>query len=156
MVDIEDFRRQMNEVLTFADRGELSESEARSKLESAAHPSVSLRDNRFSSEHYRAIQFTARQVIRWVHPLYDDLRDLKRESKGAGLPDAVQRLLDRIDLKFLQREVKFFYPYEVQIMDHEGYVESERGKSAHSEYKRAQVQAAMRRVLGPLVDAARG
>jgi len=155
MVDIDDFRTQMQEVLAMSDRGELDESAAREKLEGAAHPASAPRDNRFSSEHYRAIQFTARQVIRWVHPLYDDFRELKRESKSGNLPENVQRLLDRMDLKFLQREVKFFYPYEVQIMDHEGFEESERGRSAHSEYKRAQVQAAMRRVLGPLVDASR-
>jgi hypothetical protein len=40
-------------------------------------------------------------------------------------------------------------------MDEASAEENERGRSAHSEYKKAQVQTALRRVMGALVDVAR-
>ena len=40
-------------------------------------------------------------------------------------------------------------------MDLQSHEENERGRSAHSEYKKAQVQTAMRRVMGALADADR-
>ena len=65
------------------------------------------------------------------------------------------KALERIDLKYVQREVRFFYPYEIQVVDRRSSDENEKGRSAHSEYKRAQAQTALRRVMGSLVDAAR-
>ena len=53
-------------------------------------------------------------------------------------------------MKYLQREVRFFYPFEVQVVDQHSNEENEKGRSAHSEYKRAQVQTALRRVMGSL------
>ena len=55
----------------------------------------------------------------------------------------------------IAREIRFFYPFEVQLMDRQSYDENERGRSAHSEYKKSQIQTAMRRVMGNLVDADR-
>ena len=58
-----------------------------------------------------------------------------------------------MDPKYLQREVRFFYPFEVQIMDKVSAEENEKGRSAHSEYRKAQIQTALRRVMGSFLDA---
>jgi len=49
-------------------------------------------------------------------------------------------------------EVRFFFPYEVQILDHESYSQSREGFAGHEMYKERQRDAVVRRVLGPLVE----
>jgi uncharacterized protein (TIGR04562 family) len=112
-------------------------------------------DNRHSSSSYRAVQFTMRQLIKLRNPLYEDLKELKAQTKQAAVPESILKLVEKLDLKHLQREVRFFYPYEVQLVDQKSHEQNEKGRSAHSEYKRAQIQTAMKRVMGPLFDAVR-
>ncbi len=130
---------------------ELLNEQMINKLEAAAIAQVVSPENPHSSEFYRAIQFTGRQLIKLKNPLYEDLRNLKVVSKSKVLDDDLQKALDRIDLKHLQKEVRFFYPFEVQVVDEASAHENERGVSAHGEYKRAQLQTAMKRVLGVLM-----
>jgi uncharacterized protein (TIGR04562 family) len=155
LVDLEDFRYRMDTALARADRGELAESDLISELESAAHPPSASKDNPHSSEFYRAIQFTCRQLIKLQNPLYSDLKDLKALAKAGSLDAEALKVADRLDLKHIQKEIRFFYPYEIQIVDRVSAEENEKGRSAHSEYKRAQLQTALRRVMGSLVDAVR-
>jgi uncharacterized protein (TIGR04562 family) len=108
-------------------------------------------DNRFSSEHYRAIQFTCRQLIKIKNPLSEHIRNLKSLTRGADLGPELTSAIERVDQKYIQRVTRFFYPYEVQVMDHESFVENEKGRSAHAHYKLAQQNAAMNRVMGALV-----
>lgn len=49
-------------------------------------------------------------------------------------------------------EIRFFFPFEVQILDHESYQRSRSGYAAHDLYKARQRRAVRRRVLGRLVD----
>lgn len=53
------------------------------------------------------------------------------------------------------RQFRFFYPYEVQIMDHDTYTRNLSGPMAHDEYKARQRRKARERVLGVL-EIARG
>jgi uncharacterized protein (TIGR04562 family) len=48
-------------------------------------------------------------------------------------------------------ELRFFFPYEVQIMDQESYRISRSGLASHDEYKKRQRDAVRKRVLGPLL-----
>lgn len=47
-----------------------------------------------------------------------------------------------------QRAFRFFYPYEIQVMDHDTYVRNLSGPMAHDEYKNRQRRKARERVLG--------
>lgn len=47
-----------------------------------------------------------------------------------------------------QRPFRFFYPFEVQIVDQETYMRNLTGPMAHSEYKKRQRQRARERVFG--------
>ena len=134
------------------DKGELEENELTARLEQAAHVPFVNPDNPHSSEFYRAIQFTCRQLIKLRNPLYDDLKELKGHARAKKLDEEMLKLAERIDLKYIQREVRFFYPYEVQVVDQQSFEENEKGRSAHSEYKRAQLQTALRRVMGTLAE----
>lgn len=48
--------------------------------------------------------------------------------------------------------ISFFFPFEVQIMDEESYQESRIGDASHEKYKRRQLSAVRKRVLGALYD----
>jgi uncharacterized protein (TIGR04562 family) len=156
LIDLEVFKRKLEIAFEKLEAGRLNEEEFRLEVAEAAQPPASTSGNPHSSEFYRSIQFTCRQLIKLQNPLYDDLKDLKSQVKTDETgSEEIRRLIDRIDLKHLQKEVRFFYPYEVQVLDIESHEQNERGRSAHSEYKKAQLQTAMRRVMGALADAAR-
>jgi uncharacterized protein (TIGR04562 family) len=152
LIDIDAFRQRLDELLAQVSRGELDEGDLVRELEGAAANGSGSSENPHTSEHYRAIQFTSRQLIKLRNPLYDDLKELRSLAKTRKLDGDVARIIDRVDLKYLQREVRFFYPYEVQVVDQKSFEENEKGRSAHSEYKRAQVQTALKRVMGALLD----
>ena len=160
LIDLEAFRKGWQEIHGRWERREITDGEAVEEIGTLAHHPDSDRDNPHSSKFYRAIQFTSRQLIKFRNPVHDELRDVRQLARQAnpGDSDAFRALLERIeriDLKKTPREMRFFHPYEVQIMDLQSHEENERGRSAHSEYKKAQVQTAMRRVMGALADADR-
>jgi uncharacterized protein (TIGR04562 family) len=75
--------------------------------------------NMFSSGNYRFLKFITRRLIRI-------------EISEAGKP----------------RQLSFFYPYEIQILDYGTYLQNLSGPSAHDQYKLRQKEFARRRVLG--------
>lgn len=108
-------------------------------------------ENPHSSGFYRAIQFTGRQLIKIKNPLYDDLKAIKSSMKGVTAPDEIAKIVERLDLRNIQKEIRFFYPFEVQVLDEKSHQENLEGRSSHTNYKKSQIQAAMRRVLGDLI-----
>lgn len=106
--------------------------------------------NPFSSQAYHSIQFTCRQLVKYRHPMFGEVKALKNLLKSSEDPE-IKSALDRLDLSQLSKEQRFFYPFEVQIMDKQNYIESENGRASHTAYKAAQAQMAMRRVLGQLI-----
>ncbi|HAR44180.1 MAG TPA: hypothetical protein DCS07_16370 [Bdellovibrionales bacterium] len=155
LVDLEEFRVQLASLQDQLARAEITEKEFVDRLQQAAHAPRVSPDNPHSSEFYHSIQFTCRQLIKLCNPVYDEIRELKALAKSNPAYWEIMKVLDRVDMVHLQREVRFFYPYEVQVLDIKSHEENERGRSAHSEYKKAQLQTALRRVMGGLVDAAR-
>jgi uncharacterized protein (TIGR04562 family) len=155
LIQLDDFRSQLADVLGRVDREEITEKELNSQLEIAAHPPAVNPENPHSSEFYRAIQFTCRQLIKLRNPLYEDLKEVKTLSKSKDVGEDLLKTIDRIDLKTVQREIRFFYPFEVQLVDKKSAEENEKGRSAHSEYKRAQLITALKRVMGNLADVTR-
>ncbi len=109
-------------------------------------------ENRHSSQSYRAIQFTCRQLIKLENSLYSDLRELKSQAKESAVPSALSKTIDRIDLRYVQREIRFFYPFEIQLVDSQSAEANEKGESAHSSYKKAQIQTALNRIMRPFVS----
>lgn len=111
--------------------------------------------NVHTSDEYKSMQFTCRQLIKLRNPLYDTLKELKSHQKDKDLSEPVGKLIDKIEFKYLPREVRFFYPVEVQILDRESAINNEKGRSAHSEYKKSQIQTALKRVMGQLGEITR-
>jgi uncharacterized protein (TIGR04562 family) len=120
-------------------------------LESVPHPQERA-DNPFSSEHYRAIQFTCRQLIKIRNSVADQIRDLKIAARAVEIDPSVSTMVERLDPRTIQKMIRFFYPFEIQVMDQVSHLENEKGRSAHAEYKKAQQNSAMIRVMGSLAQ----
>lgn len=100
--------------------------------------------NPHSSEHYRAIQFTCRELVKVrnsQHRLYTQLTSQLANMSGGN------QLLHELFPTVPPAYEYGFFPYEIQIMDVKAYADSIFGKSNHEEYRRKQVNAARQRVF---------
>ncbi len=104
--------------------------------------------NAHSSARYRSIQFTCRQMIRITNPLWARLTRAQAAAHELLSGEARERMLEELDLLGVEKQIQFFFPYEVQIMDRASHEEALRGRASYREYKQRQVATVRRRVLG--------
>lgn len=77
------------------------------------------KDNVFSDPDYKFIKFISRKLVQAT---------IEKNGK--------------------KEKIRFFYPYEVQIMSYDTYLNNMRGPLSHEEYKKRQVKAARMRLFG--------
>lgn len=116
--------------------------------------------NPHSGRDYRAVQMTGRQLIRVPSPMRLWQKKLEQlcESR-ADLPAANRHILEEI-VFFSRRwrredvnaEYAGFFPFEVHVLDEKTYLANRTGDASHDRYKRSQVRAARKRVLGRLLS----
>ncbi len=111
-------------------------------------------DNPFTSPDYRSIQFTAQQLVKVENPGYLRARRMRVQLEKYHLGPDLEGLLRELEGPQEERELRIFFPLEVQILDEENYRRTQEGPASHSDYKKRQVQAARHRVLGPLLELA--
>jgi len=78
-------------------------------------------NNPYSSTEYTSVQLTVRHLVTVQDPFNKSLN------------------------------YKFFFPFEIQILDDKSYEESRHGRASHSEYKKAQMKSVRNRVLGNII-----
>ncbi len=101
--------------------------------------------NVHSSEYYRSIQFTCRELVKIRNPMHQVYTTLKSNlEKIHGGMHAVYEAFSKPPKPYEY----VFFPYEIQIMDVKAYADSIFGKSNHEEYRRKQLEAARNRVFG--------
>ena len=105
--------------------------------------------NVHTSKAYRSIQFTGRQFIRYKNPLFEELFELREQAKESTDPFA-QKVL-ALDFSEMRREIRFFYPFEVQVVDEQNEIINSKGEASHLEYKRGQQITAMKRIFKELI-----
>ena len=108
-------------------------------------------ENPFSLEGFRSVQFTCRHLVRFANPTHSRLYDLRQHLFVERSPVHTIDELDAILAK-TKREIQFFFPFEIQLMDRETFMENQMGLGSHAEYKQGQLQKARKRVLGKLLD----
>jgi len=153
LVDMGSFREELARLNESFEAGKIDKAEREQKLriflKHQSYPNAQDNvKNRFSDRSYHSIQFTCRQMVRTLEPYTQTL-------------PLADELIDDHDLKELNndpsepprryKEIRFFFPYEVQIMDLDSYQASKSGLASHDEYKRRQTHVAKRRVLGDLL-----
>lgn len=100
--------------------------------------------NPHTSDHYKAIQFTCRELVKVRNPQHRIYSQLASQASNlSGGNQLLNELFPTIPPAF---EYGFF-PYEIQIMDVKAYADSIFGKSNHEEYRRKQLNAARQRVF---------
>lgn len=150
LIPLDIFKQTIDETRELLDRGELGPktlAKALKKIEDETLVSWSLVRNPNTSRWYRAIQFTCRHLVVAPDPTYRFWSEIKPELEKAK---NAATLLKKIPITLRERRT-FYYPYEIQILDKDSYVESIGGRSRHREYKAKQRLMARNRVLRDLI-----
>jgi uncharacterized protein (TIGR04562 family) len=129
LLDLAQVQAELERLARLVDQGRMTDEQAltalRAYTRAQPYPGQSHEDwNAHSSIDYHSFQITCRQMIRAVDP------------------------------RSLDGEIRFFFPYEIQILDRASFEVSRSGLASHDEYKARQRRAVKRRILGPLVSLA--
>ncbi len=103
--------------------------------------------NNHSFDGYKSLQFTCRQLITYREPFFEDFMKLKEHVKETYSEDKVSEMINAMDTSNLSRDIEFFYPYEVQIIDKVSSENNHEGDASHVEYKKAQIISARDRLF---------
>lgn len=157
MIDLHKFKEAHQRVLKMALRNNLSEERFLGAMErevQECHLNTSPSDrNKFTSKSYQSIQFTCRQLVEYKNPFLGEFNELRRIAKNANPEEnELARRVLNMDISLVARDIRFFYPYEIQIVDHAAFVENSQGEASHQEYKRQQVLSAMKRVFKAMIE----
>ncbi len=101
--------------------------------------------NPHTSEYYKAIQFTCRELVKVTNPVWRAYNQLK---VPLGTLHGGEQILSEVFTAGVPQFHYLFFPYEIQIMDVKSYADSIFGKSNHEEYRRKQLETARDRVFG--------
>jgi uncharacterized protein (TIGR04562 family) len=158
MFDFEKFKEKHTRLMKKAMREKLSEEDFLVAMEKAIDKSpVGLTDdrmNRHSSSSYQSIQFTCRHLIKYKNPFLNDFSELRKDAKAIAKEDEDNELAKKVldmDMSLISRDVRFFYPYEVQIVDEKAHQINSEGEASHVEYKKNQLQSAAKRLFKGLI-----
>ncbi|MGB0455208.1 MAG: TIGR04552 family protein [Bacteriovoracaceae bacterium] len=152
--DLEVFSKRHRRLVKECLRKELSEEAFCEKLESALERSVigaaEGARNPHSSNNYRSIQFTCRQLIKYTNPFFKEFQEVRQMAKENPDEEMAKKILG-LDHSLISSDTRFFYPYEVQVVDKESYKVNTEGKASHTEYKNNQVASVIRRIFWALL-----
>lgn len=155
LVDMESFKKGYFELLKSSLKENLDEASFKVKMEELAEscPARSKKagDNVHTLSEYKAIHFTCRQLIKYRNPFLKQFNDVKRAAKEEKNSDLAKKILS-LDTSSIARDIRFFYPYEVQITDIKSHLKNTEGEASHAEYKKSQLQSAMKRLFRPLIE----
>ncbi len=107
--------------------------------------------NKHTLEEYRAIHFTGRQLIKYRNPFMSSFNEVRKQALRDKENPLAQAMLN-LDTSPISRDVRFFYPFEVQITDYESHLKNTQGEASHDEYKKSQLRSAMKRIFRPILE----
>jgi uncharacterized protein (TIGR04562 family) len=154
LVDLELLRKRMYTLYKEAMRKNFPEEQFYQRLNALIEDCPTHKkyhDNRHTLEEYRAIHFTGRQLIKYRNPFmssFNEVRKLALKDKENPLSQALLHL----DTSPISRDVRFFYPFEVQLTDYESHLKNTQGEASHNEYKKNQLKSAMKRIFRPIIE----
>jgi len=154
LVDLPKLRLKMFSLYKESIRSGLPEDDFYQKLNSLiedCHYYKSPHANVHSSDEYHAIHFTGRQLIKYRNPFMSSFNEVRKQALRDKENPLSQSLLN-LDTSPISRDVRFFYPFEVQLTDYESHIKNTQGEASHQEYKRSQLRSAMKRIFRPIMD----
>jgi uncharacterized protein (TIGR04562 family) len=152
LVDMENFRKRYFNLLKKAIRQKLSEEEFLREMENESLVCVSdtshiSERNLERSKWYRSIQFTARGLITYRDPFLQEFNKIRQMAKNSGDNNELAKRILALNTGLVARDVRFFYPYEIQVTDRERHLINSEGEASHQEYKKAKNKIALKRVF---------
>jgi uncharacterized protein (TIGR04562 family) len=156
LVDLKLLRKKIGGLYKLSIRSQIPEDEfyqRLNKLISESYPQGHQDEekNVHSSNEYRAIHFTGRQLIKYRNPFMSSFNEVRKQALKDKENPLSQSLLS-LDTSAISRDVRFFYPFEVQITDYESHLQNTQGEASHNEYKRSQLRSAMKRIFKPILE----
>ena len=154
LVDLGLLRKKIYTLYKDAIRKQMSEHDFYAGLNSLVDecsPSKSSHENQHSFEEYKAIHFTGRQLIKYRNPFMASFNEVRKQALKDKQNPLSQSLLG-LDTSPISRDIRFFYPFEVQITDQESHLKNTQGEASHVEYKKSQLKSAMKRIFRPIID----
>lgn len=153
LMDLDIFKETHRKLTREVLRNNISEEDYVKKLEAIADISHKdfVTDNNHTSKSYAAIHFTCRQLIKYRSPFYRQFLDLKKFAKKTDKESEITKKLLSIDTSSIARDIRFFYPYEVQITDEKSHKRNSDGVASHEEYKKSQLVSAINRLFRDLL-----
>lgn len=153
LVHVKRFRKNLRHLYRLFDKGEIGGQEFERKIRYSTQYEHALSEkqvqhllnvNLHKSDQYRSIQFTVRQLVRIENPLqvyksYIDVARIEQHDWQHGLDQA-------------QPYYRFFFPYEVQVVDIETHRNNMEGQANHEIYKYKQLVTARQRIMGDLLS----
>jgi uncharacterized protein (TIGR04562 family) len=163
LLELDQFRAKHLDLVKMAIRNNLTEKRFVDAMErelSENRPNTDRRSvNRHTSSDYSAIHFTCRQLIKYKNPFMAEFKSVRKMSRELGkkaeVSEEVRDLItkiDKLDTSSINKDVRFFYPFEVQVTDEENHLKNTEGEASHNEYKRSQRISAMRRIFKTLAE----
>lgn len=152
LINLEKFKQSFKQIYKRYEEGKMSLKELEQSLRDDAQNRDTLTSrqihhlfnrNPHTSKQYRSIQFTVRHLVRVASPLAPFMEYVQEEA----LPN--RRLLR--EFKTVRPYYRFFFPYEVQIVDAATHQNNIEGQASHETYKLRQLLTARQRVLGSLL-----
>lgn len=155
LIDFKKFKEKHQNILKMAIRNQLSEDRFQHAMERELKECIFDKmddaQNNHSLKAYKSIQFTGRQLIKYHNTFFKDFYELKKSAKESNSdPELVKKIMN-MDMSLIAKDIRFFYPFEVQIMDRETFVENTKGDASHSEYKKTQVKSVIKRLFWALI-----
>lgn len=152
LVNLKSLKEKYKNILKMSLRNDLAEDRFVNAVEREIAECNALDENdrnSHSSSQYQAIQFTCRQLINYKNPFLQEFHDLRKDAKEDGENNLAKKILN-LDVSLIARDIRFFYPFEVQVVDEKSHKGNTEGEASHAEYKKAQSKSAMMRVFGDL------
>lgn len=155
ILDIEKFKKKYSNLIKMAIRNELTEERFLSAVnreiqECSLVDATDSDRNSHTSKSYQSIQFTCRQLIRYKNPFLSEFLQIRKEAKADDSSQIAQKIL-HLDTSLIARDIRFFYPYEIQVVDSQSHAQNTQGEASHIEYKKAQRRSAMKRIFKELL-----
>jgi len=164
LIDLDRFKVQIENLRNLLEHGQLTAKDFDTLLGRINYDGeVTEEHNPHSSSAYKSVQLTCRQLIRTRNPELGWLDKINRNIDQNKLTLAKANVLK--ELKYFvehwhtvrdHREVKAFFPFEIQIIDGNSYQQILTGEANHDKYKASQVRAARKRVLAQVFANVRG
>ncbi|MBS2040619.1 TIGR04552 family protein [bacterium] len=104
------------------------------------------KSNPHSSPDFRSLQFTCRQLIRLDNPMYLAQKKMRKALQKNPCPE-LQAALAEIEAHSMAPQIRFLFPYEIQILDQENDLKTQVGESSHSNYRMRQLRAVRHRIF---------